>query len=82
VYCICREKILELGFCEHCNETSGSIKGPEFIEQFSDYQFMKEYAPTCSLIIKMIKWLYHCCFKARKLESNFLHILNKNIWNY
>jgi hypothetical protein len=45
------ENVLALGFCEHCNEPSVSIKGPEFIEQLSDYHFHKEYAPSSSLII-------------------------------
>jgi hypothetical protein len=29
------------GSCEHDNETSGSIKGGEFLDQLSDYQFLK-----------------------------------------
>jgi hypothetical protein len=28
--------------CEHGNETSGSIKGGEFLDQLSDYWFLKK----------------------------------------
>jgi hypothetical protein len=29
------------GFCEHGNEPSGSIKGGEFLDYLSDYQFLE-----------------------------------------
>jgi hypothetical protein len=32
------------GSCEHGNETSGSIKGEEFLEQLSDEQFFKDFS--------------------------------------
>jgi hypothetical protein len=32
-------------FCEHCNETSGSIKKAGFFDKLSDYQLLKEH-PT------------------------------------
>jgi hypothetical protein len=31
-----------IGFCEYRHEISGSIKGEEFIDQLSDYQFLKK----------------------------------------
>jgi hypothetical protein len=30
------------GTCEHGNEPSGSIKGEEFLDQQSDYYFLKK----------------------------------------
>jgi hypothetical protein len=35
------------GFCEHGNETSGSVKGGEFVDQLSDCQFLKDAVPLC-----------------------------------
>jgi hypothetical protein len=34
--------------CEHDNEPSGSIKGEEFLEYLSDYQFLKKDSAPCS----------------------------------
>jgi hypothetical protein len=43
------------GSCEHGNETSGSIRGGEFIHQLSYYQLLKDYnsvalvsSPVCT----------------------------------
>jgi hypothetical protein len=33
------------GCCEHGNEPSGSIKGGELLDQLSDCQLLKDYAP-------------------------------------
>jgi len=30
------------GFCEHCNELTGSITGEEFLDCLSDYQLLKK----------------------------------------
>jgi hypothetical protein len=39
------------GSCEYGNEISGSIKDGKFIDQVSNYQFLKEkYAPRSYLI--------------------------------
>jgi len=37
-----------MGFCEPYNEPPGSIKGREFLDQISDYQFFKDSAPWIS----------------------------------
>jgi hypothetical protein len=34
--------------CEESNEPTGSIKGGGFIDQLSDYQFLKKYSVSCS----------------------------------
>jgi hypothetical protein len=40
-----------VGFCEHGNELSFSVKGREFLEQLNDYQLLKHYAPWSSLYV-------------------------------
>jgi len=34
-----------LGYYEHSNEPSGSIKGGTFLDHLSNYQLLKDYAP-------------------------------------
>lgn len=41
-----------VGSCEHGNETSGFIKGKEFLDWLSDYQFLKKYALSSTLLKK------------------------------
>jgi hypothetical protein len=33
--------------CEHGNETSGSIKGGEFLDYLSDYQLLRSESALC-----------------------------------
>jgi hypothetical protein len=39
------------GSCEHCNESSDSIKGGEFLDQLTDCQHRKDSAPWSYLIV-------------------------------
>jgi len=38
------------GSCEHGNETWGSIKFQEFLDQLSDYQLLKDSVPCSELV--------------------------------
>jgi hypothetical protein len=42
------------GSCEHGNEASGSIKGGEFLDYLSDYQFLRKDCVKCSYLV----WWY------------------------
>jgi hypothetical protein len=45
-----------VGSCEYGNESSGSIKGREFLDQLSDYQILtKDYAPC------HYRFMYYLC---------------------
>jgi len=39
-----------VGCCQHGNESPGSVKGGEFIDWLSDYQFLKDSAPWSYLV--------------------------------
>jgi hypothetical protein len=46
------------GFCEHDNEHSGSVKGGEFLDQFSNYQLLKDEAVLVIFkILCVINWI-------------------------
>jgi hypothetical protein len=34
----------QVGFCEHGNEPSGTMKGGEFLDQLSKYEFLRDSA--------------------------------------
>jgi hypothetical protein len=38
---------LEEGFCEHCNELLGSVKGGEFFDEMSECQFLCGVSVVC-----------------------------------
>jgi len=40
--------------CENGNETSGSIKGREFLEHLSDYQLLKKDSAPWSLVSQSV----------------------------
>jgi hypothetical protein len=39
-----------LGCCEYCNEHSGYVKGGEFLNQISNYQFIRKDSAAWSLL--------------------------------
>jgi hypothetical protein len=46
------------GSGEHCNEITGSIKGGKFVEQFNNYQLLKNDSVKWSWLVGwLVGWL-------------------------